>query len=134
MHENLSPIYGYYSGIQVTEGSISTTPALGSDGTLYLAINNTDSSGAKIVAFNETTQLWEYSVDGMVNNPLVLDQDGVLYFSSFDAITNKFYKVHALQASSGPSNQDPWPMHGQNSQRTGKWVPIIENSHTAESD
>ena len=135
MHENLSPIYGDYSGVQVTEGAISTTPALGSDGTLYFAINNTDSlSDSKIIAINGTTQMWEYSMDGIVTNPLVLDQDGVLYFTSSDIVGYSFYKVHALQASSGPSNQDPWPMHGQNSQRTGKWVPIIENSHTAESD
>ena len=93
-------------------GRVYTSPAIGSDGTVYIGSYD----DKKLHAINpDGTKKWEFKTgDGIEWSSPAIGSDGTLYFGSKDR------KVYALETSStGPANS-PWPMFGQNAQRTAR--------------
>ncbi|MCJ8273785.1 MAG: PQQ-binding-like beta-propeller repeat protein, partial [Psychrosphaera sp.] len=89
---------------------------LGDDGTLYLAQKTgwpfTQTVG--IEALSGAGQLlWRFETDDIVKSDLLMDNKGVLYFST------KGNSIYALNTASAGLANAPWPMTGQNAQRTG---------------
>ena len=59
-------------------------------------------------------KLWEFETGGDVWSPPTIGSDGTVYIGSWD---NKLYAIKTN--SKGPA-KSPWPMFGQNAQRTGR--------------
>ncbi len=59
-------------------------------------------------------KLWEFETDSMVRSSPAIGPDGTVYVGSQD---NKFY---AIKTDSKGLTKTPWPMFGQNAQRTGR--------------
>jgi outer membrane protein assembly factor BamB len=97
----------------VTGGNVSTSPAVAADGTVYIG-----SSDNNLYALDGSTGVkkWEFQTGGEVNCSPVIGMDGTIYVGSND---NKLY---AIKGSSRPA-ESPWPMFGQNAQRTGRKMP-----------
>ena len=91
----------------VTGSFVESSPAIGSDGTVYVesfyAVNG--KTGAK---------LWEFETGLAVMSSPAIGSDGTVYVGSTD---NKLYAIKT--DSKGPA-KSPWPMFGQNAQRTGR--------------
>ena len=60
------------------------------------------------------TVLWEFETEALVNSSPAIGPDGTVYVGSDD---NKIYAIKT--DSKGPA-ESPWPMFGQNAQRTGR--------------
>ena len=60
------------------------------------------------------TVLWEFETGGYVRSSPAIGSDGTVYVGSHD---NKLY---AIKAESLGLAKSPWPMFGQNAQRTGR--------------
>lgn len=86
---------------------IGMTPALGSDGTVYVG-----SANKFVWAFKGEKVLWRFKSGGMVTEPLVLLPGGTLY-----AASDKFY---ALKTESPEPSQSSWPRFQGNLQNTGQ--------------
>ena len=94
-----------------TVGMVWSSPAIGSDGTVYVgSIDN------KLYAINGKSgvKLWEFETGGDVWSPPAIGSDGTVYVGSDD---NKLYAIKT--DSKGPA-KSPWPMFGQNAQHTGR--------------
>ena len=93
-----------------TGGIVLSSPAIGSDGTVYVA-----SLDNKLYAINGKSgvKLWEFKTGGDVDSCPAIGPDGTVYVGSKD---NKLYAIKTN--SKGPA-KSPWPMRGQNAQRTG---------------
>ena len=59
-------------------------------------------------------KIWEFKTRHEVLSSPAIGSNGTIYVGSRD------YKVYAIQGSSGPATDAPWPMFGQNAQRTGR--------------
>ena len=94
-----------------TGGYVYSSPAIGSDGTVYVG-----SWDKKLYALSGKTgdKLWEFETGGLVSTSPAIDSDGTVYVGSLD---KKFY---ALKTDSKGPAKSPWPMRGQNAQRTGR--------------
>ena len=94
-----------------TGGGVSSSPAIGSDGTVYVG-----SKDKKLYAINGKTgvKLWEFETGDWVVSSPAIGSDGTVYVGSQD---NKLY---ALASSSKGLADSPWPMFGQNPQHTGR--------------
>jgi outer membrane protein assembly factor BamB len=107
-------------------GLLDSSPAIGSDGTVYVG-GSTDN---KIYVLDGQTgaKKWEFETGGWVSKP-VIGSDGKVYFGSKDK------KVYALKTSSSGPADSPWPMFGQNAQRTGEQIgpPIIVTQPTEQT-
>ena len=92
---------------------VRSSPAIGSDGTIYIG-----SGDGNLYAINpDGSKKWEYYVVNRVNSSPAIGSDGTIYVGS----NNK--KVYALKSSiTGPADS-PWPMFGQNAQRTA-WLKV----------
>ena len=94
------------------EGLVSSSPpAIGPDGTVYVG-----SWDSKLYALSGQTgdKLWEFETVGYVNCSPAIGPDGTVFVGSTD---NKLYAIKT--DSKGPA-ESPWPMFGQNAQRTGR--------------
>ena len=60
------------------------------------------------------TVLWEFETGGRVHSSPAIGSDGTVYVGSYD---NKLY---AIKTDSKGLAKSPWPMRGQNAQRTGR--------------
>ena len=58
--------------------------------------------------------IWEFETGNAVNSSPAIGSDGTVYVGSDD---NKLYAIKT--DSKGPA-KSPWPMRGQNAQRTGR--------------
>ncbi|MBT5690594.1 MAG: DUF5011 domain-containing protein, partial [Opitutae bacterium] len=89
------------------------SPAIGSDGTIYIGSDGAFDS-SKLYALNGQTgaKSWEFGVGGGAISP-TLGADGAVYIVSSDK------KLYSIQGSSGPADS-PWSMLGQNAQHTGR--------------
>jgi outer membrane protein assembly factor BamB len=90
----------------------NSSPAVGSDGTVYVG-----SRDKNIYALDgKTGELkWQFETGGWVESSPAIGSDGTLYVgSSGDG------KVYAIKTSSTGPADSPWPMFGQNAQRTGR--------------
>ena len=90
---------------------MNSSPAIGSDGTVYVG-----SQDNKLYAINGKTggKLWEFETGDNVWSSLAIGSDGTVYVGSED------YKLYAIKTDSKGLAKSPWPMFGQNAQRTGR--------------
>ena len=90
---------------------VDCSPAIGSDGTVYVG-----SWDKKLYAINGKAgvKLWEFETGGIVESSPAIGSDGTVYVGSKD---KKLYAI--ITESKGPA-KSPWPMFGQNAQRTGR--------------
>jgi len=95
-----------------TAGEVNSSPAIGSDGTVYVG----GSYDKKLYALSGKTgdKLWEFETGRNVRSSPAIGPDGTVYVGSLD---NKLYAIKT--DSKGPA-KSPWPMFGQNAQRTGR--------------
>jgi hypothetical protein len=91
--------------------SVGSSPAIGSDGTVYVG-----SDDKNLYALDGKTgkKLWKFETGGGVGSSPAIGSDGTVYVGSYD---NKLYAIKT--ESKGPA-KSPWPMFGQNAQRTGR--------------
>ena len=90
---------------------MSSSPAIGSDGTVYVG-----SWDKKLYAINPKSgaKKWEFKTGRGVSSSPTIGSDGTVYVGSNDK------KLYAIRTDSkGPANS-PWPMRGQNAQHTGR--------------
>ena len=94
-----------------TGGYVDSSPAIGSDGTVYVGSGDT-----KLYALNGQTgvKLWEFETEDWVSSSPAIGSDGTVYVGSYD---NNLY---AIKTDSKGLAKSPWPMFGQNAQRTGR--------------
>ena len=59
------------------------------------------------------TVLWEFETRGHVHSSPAIGPDGTVYVGSRDK------KLYAIKTDSKGPAKSPWPMRGQNAQRTG---------------
>ena len=86
-------------------------PTIGSDGTVYIG-----SWDNKLYAINGKTgdKLWEFETGNWVSSSPAIGSDGTVYVGSNDK------KLYAIKTNSKGPAKSPWPMFGQNAQRTGR--------------
>ena len=86
------------------------SPAIGSDGTVYVG-----SHDHKLYAINGKTgvKIWEFEAGCMLLSH-AMGSDGTVYVGSVDK------KLYAIKTKSKGPAKSPWPMFGQNAQRTGR--------------
>ena len=101
-----APIWEFETG-----GIVESSPAIGSDGTVYVG-----SVKGNLYAINGKTgaKLWEFETESGVRSSPAIGSDGTVYVGSKD---KKLYAI--ITESKGPA-KSPWPMFGQNAQRTGR--------------
>ena len=94
-----------------TEDSVFSSPAIGSDGTVYVG-----SGDKKLYAINGKTgaKLWEFETGDDVSSSPAIGSDGTVYVGSSDK------KLYAIKTDSKGLAKSPWPMRGQNPQHTGR--------------
>ena len=90
---------------------MSSSPAIGSDGTVYVGSVDT-----KLYAINGKSgvKLWEFETGDFVYSSPAIGSDGTVYVGSSD---NKLY---AIKTDSKGLAKSPWPMRGQNARHTGR--------------
>jgi outer membrane protein assembly factor BamB len=94
-----------------TGGALSSSPAIGSDGTVYVG-----SDDNKLYAINGKSGVkrWEFETGFHVSSSPAIGSDGTLYVGSVD------YKLYAIKTDSKDLAKSPWPMRGQNARHTGR--------------
>ena len=60
------------------------------------------------------TVLWEFETGRNVRSSPAIGPDGTVYVGSYDK------KLYAIKTDSKGPAKSPWPMFGQNAQRTGR--------------
>ena len=102
-----NPIWEFETG-----GWVYPSPAIGSDGTVYVG-----SWDNKLYAINGKTgvKLWEFETGSVVwfSSPAI-SSDGTVYVGSYDK------KLYAIKTDSKGLAKSPWPMRGQNARHTGR--------------
>ena len=90
---------------------VASSPAIGSDGTVYVGSND-----HKVYAINGQSgvKLWEFKTGGFVDSSPAIGSDGTVYVGSHDS------KLYAIKTDSKGLAKSPWPMRGQNPQHTGR--------------
>ena len=58
--------------------------------------------------------IWEFETGGIVESSPAIGSDGTVYVGSKDK------KLYAIKTESKGPAKSPWPMFGQNAQRTGR--------------
>ena len=93
-----------------TGGGLTSSPAIGSDGTVYVG-----SWEANLYAINPKSgvKLWEFETDRVYSSPAI-GSDDTVYFGSKDK------KLYAIKTESLGLAKSPWPMRGQNARHTGR--------------
>ena len=94
-----------------TGNTVYSSSAIGSDGTVYVG-----SLGNKLYAINGKSgaKLWDFETGGWVTSSPAIGSDGTVYVGSEDK------KLYAIETESKGPAKSPWPMFGQNAQRTGR--------------
>jgi outer membrane protein assembly factor BamB len=94
---------------KVSNAGISSSPAIGDDGTVYFG-----SQDRHIFAVNGKSgeMKWKVRTGSDVTSSPVIGEDGTLYIGSHDG------RLYAIATSSTGPAKSPWPMYGQNAQRT----------------
>ena len=94
-----------------TGGSVWSSPAIGSDGTVYVG-----SYDNKLYAINGKSgvKLWEFETGWDVYSSPAIGSDGTVYVGSRDK------KLYAIKTESLGLAKSPWPMRGQNPLHTGR--------------
>jgi len=104
-------------------GEMIRNPVIGDDGTIYVGSFNdelwdpmTGTGGGKIYALDGKTGVkkWEEPTESWGAVSPAIGQNGILYMSGTNG------KVFAIKTESKGPAKSPWPMFGQNAQRTGR--------------
>ena len=97
----------------VTGSYVHSSPAIGSDGTVYVGSGYPDK---KLYAINPKSgvKLWEFETGDGVSSSPAIGSDGTVYVGSGDK------KLYAIKTDSKGLAKSPWPMRGQNPQHTGR--------------
>ena len=93
-----------------TIGPVYSSPAIGSDGTVYFG------RARKLYAINGKSgrKLWEFETgEGLLSDPAIA-ADGTVYVGS------EHFKLFAIKTDSKGLTKSPWPMRGQNARHTGR--------------
>jgi hypothetical protein len=132
-----------------TEGYIGSSPAIGSDGTIYVG------SGHSLYAINpDGTEKWSFEVDRNISSSPAIGQDGTIYVGGSGRVyainpdgTKKWSfetggnvesspaigsdgtiyvgsgdgKLYAIEGNSGGLADSPWPKFGKNNRNTGNY-------------
>ncbi len=78
---------GYTEGLPVEEQGITTSIAIGDQGTIYFGIKD-----KHLYALNSNGSLkWRYLTDGIIYSTPSIDNDGTIYFGSYD---HYFYALY----------------------------------------
>ena len=95
-----------------TGADVRSSPAIGSDGTVYVGSGSDDK---KVYALDGKSgaKKWEFETEGGVYSSPAIGSGGTLYVGSWD-------KVYAIKTDSQGPAKSPWPMRGQNAQHTGR--------------
>jgi len=95
----------------LTGGHVSSSPAIGSDGTLYVG-----GGRHKVYAMNGATGVkkWEFLTGDAVRSSPAIGSDGRVYVGSGDG------KVYAIASSSEGLVKSPWPKFKADNSNTGK--------------
>ena len=90
---------------------VYSSPAIGSDGTVYVGASYDN----KLYAINGKSgvKLWEFKTGHIVLTSPAIDSDGTVYVGSND-------KLYAIKTDSKGLAKSPWPMRGQNARHTGR--------------
>jgi outer membrane protein assembly factor BamB len=94
-----------------TGGWVNSSPAIGSDGTVYIG-----SWDKKLYALSGKSgvKLWEFETGSRVASSPAIGSDGTVYVGSWDG------KLYAIKTDSKGLAKSPWPMRGQNARHTGR--------------
>lgn len=88
---------------------IKSSPAIGSDGVIYVGV------GSLLLALNpDSTFRWSYLTGGQINSSPAISPEGVIYFGSNDGY------LYALKTSSRGFASSPWPKYRHDNQNTGR--------------
>jgi predicted small lipoprotein YifL len=92
-----------------TGDCVWSSPAIGSDGTVYIGSD-------KLYAINGKSgeKKWEFETERGVYSSPAIGSDGVVYYGSGD------YNLYAIKTDSKGLAKSPWPMRGQNARHTGR--------------
>jgi len=95
---------------------VTSSPAIGSDGTVYVGSGSWNLENNKLYAINGKTgvKLWEFKPGSSVSSSPAIGSDGTIYVGSDDK------KLYAIKTDSKGLAKSPWPMRGQNAQHTGR--------------
>ena len=106
-----NPIWEFETGLGILAFGVTSSPAIGSDGTVYVG-----SGGKKLCAINGKTgdKLWEFETGEYVGSDPAIGSDGTVYVGSNDK------KLYAIKTDSKGLAKSPWPMRGQNARHTGR--------------
>ena len=89
---------------------MDSSPAIGNDGTIYFGSYDNNLSANHPAG----AKYGKFTAGDDVNSSPAIGRDGTIYFGSLDG------NLYAIKSSSiGPADS-PWPMFGQNAQRTGR--------------
>ena len=92
------------------DGDQPTSPAIGSDGTMYLTVS---SAYGKLVAISpEGIKKWEFQADTGFRSPPTIGTDGTVYVATDS-------KLYAVNTSCGGLAQTPWPKFQRNLRNSG---------------
>ena len=95
-----------------TVGLVESSPAIGSDGTVYVG-----SADTKLYAIYSKSgeKKWEFETgEAIVYSSPAIGSDGTVYVGSNDG------KLYAIKTDSKGPAKSPWPMFGQNARHTGR--------------
>jgi outer membrane protein assembly factor BamB len=106
-----TPIWEFQTGTSRFGSGVGSSPAIGSDGTVYVGSND-----KKLYAINGKSgvKLWEFETGGTVYSSPAIGSDGTVYVGSLDK------KLYAIKTDSKGLAKSPWPMRGQNARHTGR--------------
>ena len=96
-----------------TGGYANSSPAIDANGTVYIG-----SEDRKIYALDGQTgtKKREFKTGGAVYSSPVIGTNGTVYIGSLDK------NIYALKTGSKGPAKSPWPMSGQNNQRTSRAI------------
>ena len=94
-----------------TGGDVYPSPAIGDDGTVYVG---SDDNSFYALDGKTGAVIFEFQTGEDVFSSAAIGSDGTVFFGSDDS------KLYALKTSSTGPADSPWPMFGQNAQRTGR--------------
>ena len=99
-----------------TRGEVRSSPAIGSDGTVYVG-----SADNKLYAINGKSgaKLWEFETRGYVYSSPAIGSDGTVYVGSGDFGSENGW-LYTIKTESLGLAKSPWPMRGQNARHTGR--------------
>jgi len=106
---------------EIGYGGVESTPTIGSDGTLYITVNDVERKGSKrkrvgyLYAFTpESERKWRCKLGGEIKSSSAIGLDGTVYVGSLDSC------VYAIRSDSKGLADSPWPKFAHDNQNTGR--------------